>query len=217
MNGLSRFAALWLRIITSVFALALWSAARAQTTTTYSYNSLQQLTGASSGNGANTQYQYDANGNLTSIAGTNPSASILNQSVDVALAEPGQSATLSFTATAGETVTLDASSIGTFPSGGTVTFSVYNSSGTLVGSTTGSSNTTLTLSDLPAGNYSLVISPPSGGTADLEVSLQAQSAGSGSIEPAAGDGPLPPWTYVVLALGLIAIMRRYARDKRSSI
>jgi RNase P/RNase MRP subunit p29 len=88
---------------------------------------------------------------------------------------PGQNTWLAFTATAGETVAVSASSIVTNPSGQTVTLTVYNSSGTSVGNASGTGSTTANLTNLAAGTYSVLIVPAYGASATMQVTLAAQT------------------------------------------
>lgn len=72
---------------------AISQVAHAQTTATFSYDSLQRVTGAAKSDGSNLQYQYDANGNLISLIRTNPAALPPGQAIDVNLDAPGQLST----------------------------------------------------------------------------------------------------------------------------
>jgi hypothetical protein len=80
-----------------------------------------------------------------------------------------QNAMLTFVATAGQSASLTMSSISTTPSGKSVTVSVFNPSGTQVASTSG---TTLNLTNLVAGTYSVLIAPADGAAASLQVLRQ---------------------------------------------
>ncbi len=137
-------------LILSSFAPVIY----AQTTTTYSYDNLKHLVGATSSSGSGFQYQYDANGNLTNVTSSAPNAIAFATPVDVELSRPGQSASLTFTATAGQSYTLNANSISAMPSMGSLTISVYNAAGTLVGSELAGSTASISLPNLPAfGRY----------------------------------------------------------------
>jgi hypothetical protein len=85
---------------------------------------------------------------------------------------PGQNTWLTFTATAGETVAVSASSMLTNPAGQNVGLTVYNSAGTSVGSTSTTTGNTLTLTNLAAGTYNILIGPQYPATATLQVTYQ---------------------------------------------
>jgi YD repeat-containing protein len=84
---------------------------------------------------------------------------------------PGQNTALTFTATAGQSLSVVASSIVTSPAGQDVTVTVYNSSGTSVGATTGTGTVTVSLTSLPAGTYTIVIVPYYGASATMQVTI----------------------------------------------
>lgn len=86
----------------------------------------------------------------------------------------GQYTWLSFTATAGQTVAMNETSITTTPAGQNVQLTVYNSSGVSVGSVgSGSgSNATLNLTNLAAGTYYILASPGNAAAATLQVTPQ---------------------------------------------
>jgi len=88
---------------------------------------------------------------------------------------PGQNTWLSFTATAGQTVAVSASSVVTNPAGQAVTLTVYNSSGTSVGSASAAGSATVNLINLAAGTYSVLIVPAYGASATLQATLAAQT------------------------------------------
>ena len=191
--------------VLAFFSVLIPIAASAQIVTTYSYDSLQRLTGTSVQGGSSTQYAYDANGNLTSVTSTNASSNLApNQPLDVDLSVPGRSATLTFSSD-GSSADIYLNSISTSPPGSSVTVAVYNSSGTLISSTSGTSDATLALSGLAAGTYTVVITPPSSGTASLQVSLAV------AAQPDLGGAPLPLWAYLILGVGLIAVLVRIQR------
>jgi len=83
----------------------------------------------------------------------------LGTGLPVNLAALGQSALLNFTATAGENVTLTVSGITTVPASTYVYVYVYNAAGTQVGSANGLITATVNLSALPAGTYTVLITP----------------------------------------------------------
>lgn len=187
-----------------LFAVLVSGGAGAQTVTNYSYDSLQRLTGATTGSGG-IQYSYDANGNLTSITRTSSSSLSPNQPLDINLNVPGQSASFTFSITGDGNATIYLNSISTSPPGSSVSVAVYNSSGALVSSTSGTTNATLSLSGLPVGTYTVVLTPPSSSTASLQVSLAV------AAEPDMGGAPLPAWAYVLLGAGLLGALARAHR------
>ena len=194
---------------TVALLLSVISITQAQTVTTYSYDNLQRLTQASATDGASTQYQYDANGNVTNITQTSGHGLVLNPPLSVNLAVPGQSATLTFAASSGETIAIALGSITTTPSGHPVTISAYTSSGTLLSSTSGTTSASLILSNLTAGNYSVVIAPDNTATGVVQVTLTSQPVSDGSA-----DAPLPLWALVVLGGGLLGIGQRAGNRQR---
>ncbi|MDJ0911744.1 MAG: IPT/TIG domain-containing protein [Woeseiaceae bacterium] len=90
----------------------------------------------------------------------------------VAMTVPGQMAKFEFTATAGQTVALNMSSISTTPSNKYVNLRVYNASGGHVGSTGSTTSTTLNLQNLAAGTYTVRVEPTYAATASVQVELQ---------------------------------------------
>jgi large repetitive protein len=86
---------------------------------------------------------------------------------------PGQNTWLTFTATAGETVAVSASSIVTNPASQSVGLTVYNSSHASVASASGVGNATVNLTNLAAGTYSVMIAPSYGGSATMQVTVAA--------------------------------------------
>src|SRR6185312_2078878 len=84
---------------------------------------------------------------------------------------PGQDTSLTFTATAGQTVAVGATSIVTTPASQAVTLAVYNASGTSVGSTTGTGSAAVNLVNLAAGTYKVVVIPNYGVSATMQVTL----------------------------------------------
>lgn len=177
-------------------------------TTQYSYDNLGRLTQAAQTNGSTVQYQYDANGNPISSTLSNNSTLTLNTPLNINVATPGQTATLSFSATAGQSLTLNLIGISSSPAGSAVTVSVYNPSGVLVTSSSGSTTTTLTLNNLSAGTYSVVITPQIGTTAAMQVSLA-----SAAVQSTDADAPLPAWAMLALGLGLLGITRRFVAER----
>jgi YD repeat-containing protein len=86
---------------------------------------------------------------------------------------PGEDTSLSFIATAGQTVAVSANTIVTTPAGQSVTVTVYNSSGTSVGSGSGTASVVVNLPNLAAGTYSVVMVPSYGASATAQVTLAA--------------------------------------------
>jgi hypothetical protein len=89
----------------------------------------------------------------------------------VSLPETGRQAMLTFSATAGQTVALNVGSIVTTPSGKNVTVIVYQANGNVVGSTSTSTQTTMNLTNLAAGTYSVFLAPADAATATLQATL----------------------------------------------
>jgi len=94
----------------------------------------------------------------------------------VSLDKPGRNATLSFSVTAGQDVTLNISPIVTSPVNGTGYFLVFNSSGTrvLLANINGSSFTT-NLRGLAAGNYNAVVFLFNAPTATFTATMAAET------------------------------------------
>jgi hypothetical protein len=90
----------------------------------------------------------------------------------LSLSEVGQSAVPTFVATASENVALTVSNLTSTPANTTYTIRVYNSSGSQVSSTSTSSGTTLNLTSLAAGTYTVLIAPNTPATATLQVGYQ---------------------------------------------
>jgi hypothetical protein len=89
----------------------------------------------------------------------------------ITLTYPGQNAVITFVATAGQSVPLTLAAPAVTPANSQVTVRVYNSSGTEIssGSTTWAP-LTLTLNDLAAGTYTVLVAPNYGATGDLQLS-----------------------------------------------
>jgi len=85
------------------------------------------------------------------------------------LAATGQSATFTFATTATQSIALTVSSVGISPST-TLYVYVYNASGTSVGNTSTTTGTTLNLTNLPAGTYTVLITPWFPTTGSLQLS-----------------------------------------------
>lgn len=86
----------------------------------------------------------------------------------------GQYTWLSFTATAGETVAMNESSIATTPAEQNVQLTVYSSSGASIGSvgSGGGSSATLSLTNLAAGTYYVMASPGNAAATTLQITPQ---------------------------------------------
>jgi len=82
----------------------------------------------------------------------------------------GQGALLTFTTTATQTVIVHLSGLATVPSGNGVYFTVTNSAGTTLATTTTSSAANLTLTNLAAGTYKVLIYPGAAVTSSMQVS-----------------------------------------------
>jgi hypothetical protein len=99
----------------------------------------------------------------------------LNTPKNESLPVSGQIAALSFNATAGQNITVSITSISTTPSGNSINASVYNSSAQVVGPlvVTGSAASPITihLTALPAGTYTILVSPQALTTETLTVTL----------------------------------------------
>lgn len=98
-------------------------------------------------------------------------ALVLNTLYSLSLSKAGQKALLTFTATAGETLSLPVTSVSTSPSGNSVRLYVYNPSGSTIASTTTSSGYTFSLSNLSAGTYTLFVDPNYAVTATMTVEV----------------------------------------------
>jgi YD repeat-containing protein len=94
---------------------------------------------------------------------------VSTSATSVSLSTAGQNESLSFTALGGTAVTISAAAITTTPANTSVGFYVYNSTGALVGSGSGTTTATLNLGSLAAGTYSLIIAPSNGATATMQV------------------------------------------------
>ena len=118
----------------------------------------------------------------------------------------GAAALFSFTTTTNQpALSLDLVSANMSPAGSPVQVDVYNASGTLLGSTIGAGGTLLDLPPLPAGSYTVVVDAQNESTGSFQMELINTPVGAPS------DGPLPPWTYLVLGAGLLAMLVRRER------
>jgi YD repeat-containing protein len=115
----------------------------------------------------------------------------LNTPTSLNLSQLGQVATLSFSATAGQTVALNASTITSTPANTTYTFVVYNPSGTQIASASTTTGTTINLHNLVAGSYTVFIYPNTPATGTMQVTVDA-----GVAQSVAGDGSATNFTTV---------------------
>jgi YD repeat-containing protein len=90
----------------------------------------------------------------------------------VSLGSVGQSAVLTFTATAGETVALTVSGVSATPANTSFNITVFNSAGSQVGSTSTATGTTQSLANLAAGTYQVFVTPQYPATASMQVGYQ---------------------------------------------
>lgn len=131
---------------------------------------------------------------IVTTAGTTSFSLVLSQAVstpltldtplNLSLPVVGQFAMLPFTATAGQTVAINVSSISTTPNQ-PVFIAVYNPSGAQVLNTNSSSSATINLTNLVAGTYKVQLSPFYGGTASAVVKL---ATGVAATVPVDGTG-----------------------------
>jgi hypothetical protein len=89
----------------------------------------------------------------------------------VDLTAHGRRGYLSYAATAGQSLTLNLSSIATTPAGKQITARVYNPSGTQIGSVSGTSSATLNLSNLTAGTHMVFIFVANEASGTVQVSI----------------------------------------------
>lgn len=101
----------------------------------------------------------------------------------VTLAVPGKAALLSFTATAGQTAALHLGSVTTTPAAKPVSMYVYNPSAQLVYSPATATQTTLNMTNLVAGTYSVVVQASDGATGSAAVTF---ANALGGVLPANG-------------------------------
>src|ERR1700733_478057 len=207
----------WLRFavfaLTGVLSLLASPVCQAQVSTTYSYNSSNQVTQAISSTGAGVQYQYDDAGNMLSVNAITPQALSSGTPDTVNFSTAGAAAPLSLTITAGQPVVLTESALTTSPSNSAVTVNVYNSAGILVASFNTASSNSVDLSNLPAGTYTVVVVPSSGATGSLQLALNAGSSGDSDET----DVPLPSWALFALGATLFGIGQRAARRQRRTV
>jgi len=200
--------------VTALLAgLLITGLSRAQPSTLISYDTANHLIQATATTGSAIQYQYDLSGNVINLGTLSPTALTLGVQQGVTVGTVGQAALLRFSATTGESATLNLGSIVTTPANTPVTIGVYDSTGTLVGSTISSTNPSLTLNNLAGGNYIVVVTPQNGATGSLQ--LASSGTGGGGSSGNGSDAPLPLWAYVVLGAGLLWIGVRKQRPALS--
>lgn len=90
----------------------------------------------------------------------------------VSLASYGQIGVYTFTATAGQSVSVSLTSVTTGPANQTVSLNVYNASGAQLATSPGTGNRTVNLTNLPAGTYRAVIVPWYGVTVAAQLLYQ---------------------------------------------
>jgi YD repeat-containing protein len=101
----------------------------------------------------------------------------LNTPTTVTLSQLGQNQLLNFTATAGQTVALEASAISSSPANTTYAINVYGPGNSLVTSTTTASTTTINLPNLAAGTYTVLLYPQTPATATMQVAVYSGATG----------------------------------------
>jgi YD repeat-containing protein len=95
-----------------------------------------------------------------------------NTPLNVSLPATGQNALLYFSASPGQSVTLTVDSIVTTPANVGVSVSVYNSTGTLISNGAGQPTVVVSLPNLAADTYNVLIAPAYGATASVRVTIQ---------------------------------------------
>ena len=189
-------------VLTAFAGITYSDACHAQATTVYSFDDSNRVIQVISSTGAGVQYQYDAAGNTTAVNAIS-AAPLAQGTPDTAtFSTPGQPTLISLSITAGQPVVLTVSSLTTIPSNSPVIVNVYNSAGSLVDSLNTSAGTSIDLSSLPPGAYSVIVVPTGGATGSVTLALNPEPAG-GSSTPT--DGPIPIWALVALGAGLVGI------------
>lgn len=156
-------------VLVAIAAAAATSVSGAAAPLILNHDDANRLIGASSAGSGSAQFNYDANGNVSSISSTSPTALTLGTAQTGQVSASRSAALFTFTTTTNQpALSLDLVSTSMSPAGSPVQVNVYNASGALVGSTTGSAGTLLNLPTLPAGTYS--------------VSVEAQDAATGSFQ-----------------------------------
>ena len=167
-------------------------------------NANRLIDATSAGNGA--QFNYDANGNVSVITAASASTLTFGSAQNGQISTPGSATLFNFTTTTNQPAwSIDLVSTDMSPAGSAVQVDVYNASGTLVGSITGTAGTLLDLPPLPAGTYSVSVEGQDQATGSFQMQLINTPVGAPS------DGPLPLWMYLVLGGGLLAMLVRGER------
>jgi YD repeat-containing protein len=190
---------------TLLSVLASGAVCRAAAPMILNHDDANRLIGATSA-GSGAQFTYDANGNVASIAAASVGTLTFGATQTGQVNVGGAAALFSFTTTTNQpALSLDLVSANMSPAGSPVQVDVYNASGTLLGSTIGAAGTLLDLPPLPAGSYTVVVDAQNESTGSFQMELINTPVGAPS------DGPLPPWTYLVLGAGLLAMLVRRER------
>ncbi len=134
------------------------------------HDNANHLVGATS-SGSGVQFVYDANGNLSGIATASVATLTSGTTQSGQVLTAGSATFFSFTTAGGASLALDLVSTSLSPATAALQVNVYNSSGGLVGSTTGASGTVLSLPGLTAGTYAVSIQAQSGAIGSFQVEL----------------------------------------------
>ncbi len=198
-----RVGAIWLGTLLAVLGYGTVSQAAAPMILNHD-DSNRLIDATSAGSGA--QFAYDANGNVASIAAASVGTLTLGATQTGQVNVGGSAALFSFTTTTNQpALSLDLVSTNMSPADAPVQVDVYNANGTLLGSTIGNAGTLLDLPPLPAGSYTIVVDAQNESTGSFQMELINTPVGAPT------DGPLPPWTYLVLGAGLLAMLVRRER------
>ncbi|MFK2931793.1 IPT/TIG domain-containing protein [Dyella agri] len=101
----------------------------------------------------------------------------LNTPVSVSLAQRGQTGTYTFSASAGQTLALEASSVATVPSGNIMSYVLYTPDGNQYKTGNGKGDVLLDLAGLPqSGTYKLYVQPNVGATLSESLVLESGAA-----------------------------------------
>lgn len=203
----------WLKTFRWVFALSVCGPCFAEPATLYSYDSHNHLIQVTTTSGRAVRYVYDPAGNQTSTQEVQP-VDLLSGTTDIPGLSPGQSALMTFYSDGTGTVAIAFVDLETTPIDADITFTVYDASGTQIATTTGSSGVSFSLSDLAAGYYYIVATPPSGASATFHANTTGVSV---PVSDTSGDVPLPTWAIAMLGLVLaFAIVNRTQHAKQVS-
>lgn len=175
--------------------------------TIYSYDDANHLIQATNASGDGAQFRSDANGNTLSASTVSETALTLGTAQSVQISNSGSNAVLDFTVPANQQpLAIVLQSLATTPSNSAITLSVYNAAGALVASTGSGGGSVLYLpSTLAAGTYTVVVAPQNAATANMQVTVENAF---NLAEASSGDGPIPLWAYAILAIAMLAILRR---------